>query len=242
MSEEAAPEHTYPSEPGRPVFVLVAVVITMLVATAASYGIPKDYAATAVGLTFLGATYWLVLRYDAPRIESYGLGFAGFFEPTPLPVGRMARAFIRAAAWAIGCLALVAPLFVIGYRKWAEVDQSFDVGALLPVVAEVPGQLLVVALPEEAFFRGFLQTELERILPRSPRFLGVDAWWSIILTSAVFSLGHFVTLPYPARLAVFFPSLLFGFLRKRTGGIGASCLFHASCNLLSSTLAHGYGR
>ena len=44
---------------------------------------------------------------------------------------------------------------------------------------------------------------------------------AILVTSVIFALGHVATLPYAARLAVFFPSLLFGLLRARTGGIGA---------------------
>ncbi len=34
-------------------------------------------------------------------------------------------------------------------------------------------------------------------------------------------IGHFLTIHAPERLAVFFPSLVFGFLRSRTKGIGA---------------------
>jgi membrane protease YdiL (CAAX protease family) len=40
---------------------------------------------------------------------------------------------------------------------------------------------------------------------------------------------------------VFFPSLLFGWLRARTGGIGAGTAYHASCNLFASLLGRGYG-
>ena len=50
-----------------------------------------------------------------------------------------------------------------------------------------------------------------------------------------------LTEPHPARLAVFFPSLLFGWLRARTGGIGTSVIFHAMCNLFVAVLARGYG-
>ncbi len=35
------------------------------------------------------------------------------------------------------------------------------------------------------------------------------------------------------RLAVFFPSLAFGWLRSATGSIVAPVFFHASCNLIS---------
>jgi uncharacterized protein len=238
MDEAAVSEERAPMRSAA--HVAIAAIITMALATAASYLPAKDYAATAVGLVFLGATYVLVLRHDVPTLEHYGLGFAGFFEPGRVPMGRMARASLRAFVVALLLVAVIAPFFLFGYRYWADVHRAFDVRALRSIPLELPGQLLVVAIPEEAFFRGFLQTELDRLLRASPRFLGANNWWSILLTSAIFSLGHFITLPYPARLAVFFPSLLFGLLRARTGGVGASCLFHAGCNLLSSTLAHGY--
>ncbi len=61
------------------------------------------------------------------------------------------------------------------------------------------------------------------------------------MTSAIFALGHLLTIHDPGRLAVFFPSLVFGWLRARTGGVGASIAFHALCNLFSATLLQAYG-
>ena len=54
----------------------------------------------------------------------------------------------------------------------------------------------------------------------------------IYVTSALFALGHFVIGFQVHRLAVFFPSLAFGWLRDRTNGLGASIVFHAACNLM----------
>jgi membrane protease YdiL (CAAX protease family) len=73
------------------------------------------------------------------------------------------------------------------------------------------------------------------------RVLGADLGPGWLLASAIFAAGHVLTIPHPARLAVFFPALVFGWLRQRTGGIGASVLFHASCNLFSAALGRGYG-
>ena len=103
------------------------------------------------------------------------------------------------------------------------------------------GQLLVVALPEEAFYRGYLQTALDRGWPRARwRILGADLGAGWLCTSAIFAVGHYLALPHPNRLAVFFPALLFGWLRQRTGGIGTAVVFHAMCNLLVDSLAAGY--
>lgn len=81
----------------------------------------------------------------------------------------------------------------------------------------------VAALPEEFFFRGFVQ----------PRFCKVICpYQAILLTSALFALGHVILRGQPAYLLVFFPSVLFGMLRQWTGSIVAGVLFHGSCNVL----------
>jgi membrane protease YdiL (CAAX protease family) len=105
---------------------------------------------------------------------------------------------------------------------------------------EGTGQLLVIALPEEMFYRGYLQPRLERVLP--PRFnvLGARVGLAVVITSAIFAVGHLATALHPSRLAVFFPSLLFGWLAKRSGGVGAAVVFHAACNLFASYLARSY--
>jgi membrane protease YdiL (CAAX protease family) len=96
-------------------------------------------------------------------------------------------------------------------------------------------------LPEEAFFRGYLQTELETALPPKRKLFGAGIGLALLLTSALFAFGHLATDLHVNRLGVFFPSLLFGWLRTRTGGIGASVLFHAACNVFASFLAESYG-
>lgn len=94
-------------------------------------------------------------------------------------------------------------------------------------------QLLLVALPEEVFYRGYLQTRLDAVFPRTRRLFGVEIHpASLFWTSALFALGHFLVIPHPQRLAVFFPSLLFGWLRAAGGGVAAGVLYHAACNLL----------
>ncbi len=102
----------------------------------------------------------------------------------------------------------------------------------------------MIALPEEAFYRGYLQTALAKALHEETQgavsVLGMRIGWSIVLTSAIFALGHLLTELNPTRLAVFFPSLVFGLLRTRTRGIGSSVLFHALCNLFSAYLVRSY--
>jgi uncharacterized protein len=224
----------------------VAALVTA-VATAASYLLPYNYAAHGVGITFLGATYWLVVRGDDnARIREYGLSLSGIVEVAPLSWSRLTRDALQAIAYALGAALIIYPFFWIGFRLWWHVDH-FHPAPLSTVLNDAGGQLLMIALPEEAFYRGYLQTSLERHLADKSFTITVAGTTTrlglgIPLTSAIFAIGHLCTELNPARLAVFFPSLVFGILRARTGGIGASVLFHALCNLFSAYLAHSYTR
>jgi len=108
----------------------------------------------------------------------------------------------------------------------------------LPLLAAV--QLLVVALPEELFYRGWLQTNLARGAPgRGVTVLGARLGRGFLLTQLLFAAGHLVTLQ-PWRLGTFFPGLLFGWLRERTGGLAAPVVAHALSNLLLTTLERSF--
>lgn len=92
-------------------------------------------------------------------------------------------------------------------------------------------QVVVTALPEELFFRGFLHELLERALPPRRRLLGGGVGWALVVSSALFALVHLATGPDPRRLSVFFPGLLFGWMRSATGSILAGTIAHASSNV-----------
>lgn len=222
---------------GRP--LAVAALVTLL-ATALSYLLPEAWAATGVGFTFLLATYWLLGGGDdVEAVRAHGLSLGGLFEPGELSATRLLRASGRALAHALAAAIVIYPLFWLGFRWWWHAG-AFHPAPIAAVLSDALGQLLVVALPEEAFYRGYLQTELDACLPRKLSLFGVEVGWGIVLTSAIFAAGHLLTELNAARLAVFFPSLVFGFLRNKTGGIGASVLFHAMCNLFSAYLIHSY--
>jgi hypothetical protein len=147
----------------------------------------------------------------------------------------------------LGMSAVVFPLFFGAFALWAEVL------ALLPpelsrVVAPFSGQahfsprlparfgewvvdqLFVVALPEEFFYRGYLQARLRDAWPQGRRFLGVRLGPAFWVTAVLFALGHLAIFQV-WRLAVFFPALLFGWMRERTGTVVGCTLFHAAANL-----------
>jgi len=228
-----------PVRPTRLHPVWVAVLVTVA-ATVASYVSPPDYAATVVAGAFLAAVAWLVLRHDSMTIRHFGLSMGGLLEPNPIEAGRVLRDSGRALGWALGVTLAIALPFVIGFRIYWRVRQDF-VFRPPSLVDEIFGQLLVIGLPEEAFYRGYLMTALGDGWGTPWTILKAKLGWGWVVSSAVFAVGHFLTEPNIQRLAVFFPALLFGWLRARTGGIGAPALFHVLCNVLASTLTRGYG-
>lgn len=102
-------------------------------------------------------------------------------------------------------------------------------------------EVLVIALAEEMFFRGYLQERLTQGLPPRRKLFGVSFGAALVLTSVIFALAHFVGEYRPARLGPFFPGLLFGWLRARNHHLWAAVLFHAFCNLLADVLRASYG-
>lgn len=234
LTEQAAPAS------GLKQTLAVAAIVTAT-ATALSYLLPDSWAATGVGFAFLLATYWLVVRGDdGARVREHGLSLGGLLELDPLDPKRLGRAALGALLPALLCALVIYPCFWFGFRMWWKVDE-FHPLPLLPTLSRGLEEILVIALPEEAFYRGYLQTSLERNLGRQVSIWGVRFGPGLLLTSAIFAAGHLLTELSPGRLAVFFPSLVFGLLRARTGGIGASLLFHAMCNVFSWYLLHGYG-
>ncbi|HJK96980.1 MAG TPA: MrtC family glutamic-type intramembrane protease [Polyangiaceae bacterium LLY-WYZ-14_1] len=102
-------------------------------------------------------------------------------------------------------------------------------------------QLLVVALPEEAFFRGYLQTRLERAFPPRVRLFGRT--WSpgaLLIQALLFGVVHLAVDRQLGRLATAVPGLLFGVLRSWRGGIGAAVVLHAASNLCAEVLARSW--
>ena len=150
-------------------------------------------------------------------------------------------AFLRELAVAALVCAAIFPPFVLGFYFWHRPPHPFVFLPQRELGSYVMTQVLVVGLPEEAFFRGYLLGRLRDALPGRMPWLRVElsaaAW---LLQALLFALLHFVIDWHVARLAVFFPALLFGWLAALRGGIGAAILVHAACNVLSDLLVRGW--
>ena len=88
-----------------------------------------------------------------------------------------------------------------------------------PFGAFVLRQALLVALPEEVFFRGYLYDAFEE-----------NGWEPIVPSSLLFATGHLVTHASAYRALTFFPGLLFGYARKKSGNIYVPVLLHLLFN------------
>jgi hypothetical protein len=182
----------------------------------------------------------LVLRKDSAAIGAAGLALGGLFTPEALNPSRIMRATLRSLAWTAGTCAIVFPPFWLGYKLWFGLEQPFQLELREGFWDEALGHLLVIALPEEMFYRGYLQSAIDDATKARRRLLGVLVGPGLLLASAIFAVGHLLATPLVTRLAVFFPALLFGWLRVRTGGIGSAVLVHACSNIFASILAQGY--
>jgi hypothetical protein len=209
-----------------------------------------------VGANLAGVAAVLFIWLPDGRLRARGEGWEGYGLPAMGRGGRW-RELARGVGQGLLCCAVVFPLFAAGFWGFAQVQPVLP-GWLGPLVAPYPSagtltlrlperlpllaavQLLVVALPEELFYRGWLQTSLARLAPqRGVRLLGARLGSGFVLTQLLFALGHLVSLQ-PWRLATFFPGLLFGWLRERTGGLVAPIVVHAASNLLITTLERSF--
>ncbi len=198
-------------------------------------------------LTALVAVVFLYLPVAVAWRRKQDLAEIGF---TVKPVG-------RGLALGLGLPAVLFPIFFAGFyffyrwicshgapdwaaqlapRGWCATFTGWDrmhPPALLSLdfLERAFVQVVVVALPEELLFRGYLLGELEKVTAPRRRFLGGGVGWALVLSAALFALAHLLVDGNPRRLAVFFPGLLFGWMRSATGSILAGTAAHAASNL-----------
>jgi membrane protease YdiL (CAAX protease family) len=207
-----------------------------------------------------GVAAFLFIVLPDRRLRARGEEWADYAVPLHgLDDARTWRAFGKGALVAVAVAAVVFPVFALGFRLYAELLPELPPG-LSRVLAPYGGtprlhprlppglpllivvQLLVVALPEEMFYRGFLQTGWARTAPdRGVVVLGARLGAGFLSTQLLFALGHLVVLQ-PWRLGTFFPGLLFGWLRERTGSVAAPVVLHALSNVFIATLEASFYR
>ena len=179
-------------------------------------------AAVRLSLSFPATPYFspsllaaaLFLYAPLPRYRR--LGFPGWARATD-PGGSVAFFALLAGAGAIAYfLFLRLPLP-------PALSPHHGTAALTPAMAA--HHLLLVALPEEVFFRGYLYDAFEEA-GREP----------VLPVALLFAIGHFGIFPSPFRLLTFFPALLLGWGRKGSGNVYVPTAVHFLYNLFPSLI------
>lgn len=243
---------------GRPIAEVLGAFGVSLVATVVLYrlrgvSIIGDNLHALVGTVFLLLPI-LLLQHRGEDFGRYGIALGGLLGGAPRRPGIIGLlSDLVTLTWkhrgrilsdvgfaiAIGCI--VFPPFLLAFKFWWRPTHAFSFVAPPGFWSIAFAQLVVVGLPEEFFYRGYVLTRLGDAFPKRWRVLGAEVSpLALLATSALFALGHFLVDFDPSRLAVFFPSFLFGWIRLRRGTIGASAVFHAMCNVVADILMIGY--
>jgi uncharacterized protein len=233
------------------------VMVTLATLAISAAGVPlniAEHVPVLVGALFLWTAVHMSQR-QAGGVTRYGVSLGGLLEPPAEPpataseslrdLGSALRRAVPIAAReltaALAVAVVVFPPFVLGFRAWHAPERGFELQLPDAVGAYLLSQLLVVALPEEALFRGYVQSRSSERFPRETRVLGVLlSVPALTLQAFLFASLHFAVDLNPVRFAVFFPALLFGWVREWRNGIGAAAALHALCNLLSDVLVRSW--
>ena len=124
-----------------------------------------------------------------------------------------------------------------GYALLHYLFARFAFGAHFdPTLHPAIGQLivthvLIIGLSEEVFFRGYLQTELNRSLGKRFALWGAQFGWGLVIAAILFGVCHVIHGDV-TRLRVIFFGLFAGWLRERTDGVAVPALYHGTANVL----------
>ena len=211
-------------------------------ATAVAYAFSPTAAKIVATLGFLYLPLWAAKERGEDFAE-YGLHLGRWREDVKL---------------FLGVMAVLTPLFIVGFWGFAHVLEALpsEVAQLVAPYTTKPhfqfrlpprfdewviDHFLVVAVPEEFFYRGYMQTRLRDAWPEGRMFFGGRLGRAFWLTAALFALGHLAIFKV-WRLGVFFPALLFGWMRERTGTVVGAALCHGAANLMMMVMeASFYG-
>lgn len=122
-------------------------------------------------------------------------------------------------------IAIFFPAYFLLYIKYYNLNFKLAFPPSWPL--EIISQIFVVAMPEEIFYRGFLQNALLK------RF---SIYKSILITNVFFALSHLFIEINIMRILTFFPGLVFSWLAYKNKSLLSAILFHALCNLLGQFL------
>jgi membrane protease YdiL (CAAX protease family) len=157
---------------------------------------------------------------------------AGLFRPEP-------RRALRSALEGLAAAAVLLPVFFVGVRLFWRFNNPVPEAGGAGLARAALFQLAMVAVPEEFFFRAFLQRGLEGLAVRKVRLAGARVGWGFPAAAALFALAHLAVRPHPAALLRFFPGLAMGWLWARRESLAGPVVLHTACNLAALWVAPG---
>jgi len=146
------------------------------------------------------------------------------------------RAGLRWLVFSIAIALVPFAALALAWRWSAEGRPPWILRTFTPL--DVVEQMAMIVIPEELFFRGYVQRRLDlwaqaRGMPHSRV--------PTLLTAFLFALGHVLIAPGWLRAAVFLPGLVMSWLRERSGGLLAPAGFHLLSNLFWLAFFSGAG-
>jgi hypothetical protein len=200
---------------------------------------------------WLGTGYEIVLGL-APILYMYApvlvcrlRGVDSWRYPLALPALADRAVWWRAIRLGGGLSLAVLLPFVGGYLLWHLVILGSVRGPIpwtwpsaASIALLVGYHLFFVAIPEEMFSRGYLQTRLDEAFRTRWTWMGATFGPGLPLVTFLFAIGHSIVIFQPWHLWIMVPGLAFGWLRARTGDVMAGAFFHAFCNITVQLLDH----
>jgi uncharacterized protein len=197
-----------------------AVLVSLALAFHFLPGFHNWHLATDLNLSPGAYPYNLWFNFDKPFIGIFALALA-----IPLIASRSEslKVFKRALPMSLaGILIMMGVSLYFGQVRW---DPKIPVIAFIWMI----DNLIFVSIPEEAFFRGFVQEQIYRWFGKT----AAAGLGSILTTSVLFTLLHLIWVAnFPFLCLVFLASLIFGTIYQVTRSIEASIFCHFSLNVI----------
>jgi membrane protease YdiL (CAAX protease family) len=106
-------------------------------------------------------------------------------------------------------------------------------------LADLARELLIVAFPEEVFFRAYVQSRWDLAWGKPWDFFGAPVGPGLLAQAVLFAICHVASGDW-LRASVFFFALLAGWLRARSGSVLGGVVYHTVANFWVHTLSASF--
>lgn len=160
--------------------------------------------------------YW---NFDKPFIGLFVLGFN-------LNLLRKKEEFVAILSKTLLISLIFIVVFIIGTLALGVIKFDFKLPLITPIW--LIGNLFLTVIPEEAFFRGFLQKELTKVIPNK-----TGPYIANFIISILFAIAHVFFVANPAYiLFAFLASFAYGLLYHLTDSIESAIFAHYLLNVI----------